>query len=459
MASTGSEAIMIELMKEGWDWIKSEQFQKREAKEALLKETNSPMNNCVLKFDHFENIHRLPKDQFAIEGAPNLRQVPGYLVFGTGQPTKEGFQKVLQYLLVETGCFGRPAQSVLWTNMRQEPVVYMNGQSFTPRLKERMNENMEFPGAAGDYIEWLQNSFVKVIQKQIDDSYLSHNIMPKEDRGKSKKSIKFKQGPWVKYYRDTYAEHPEDRENIEYKVNLENDDALVTLNGLYDQMKSLGFELSYFRLPIVDEKAPRDFDFDAILTEMLNTTRDTACIFNCQMGKGRTTTGMILACLLKDILFGNNDIIYYKDDKVSKEEFPDEDEYLEERAKKGQYEVIDKIAAYLSYLDPGVDEAKAHIDHIIDLCGEKPSGTGLQNLRECILWTQTKHDFEPKKKRPFWKQMSKNFIERYCYLVVFTTYVKAFHSRGFDKCFTHWMDERAELREIIGNGVKNFNWI
>ena len=48
------------------------------------------------------------------------------------------------------------------------------------------------------------------------------------------------------------------------------------------------------------------------------------------MGKVRTTTGMILACLLKDILFGNNSRIYYKDDKVTKEEFPDEDEYLEE---------------------------------------------------------------------------------------------------------------------------------
>ena len=34
----------------------------------------------------------------------------------------------------------------------------------------------------------------------------------------------------------------------------------------------------------MDEKAPRDQDFDAILTEMLNTTRDTACIFNCQVG-------------------------------------------------------------------------------------------------------------------------------------------------------------------------------
>jgi hypothetical protein len=57
-------------------------------------------------------------------------------------------------------------------------------------------------------------------------------------------------------------------------------------------------------------------------------------------------------------------------------------------------------------------------------------GTGLQNLRECILWTQTKHDFEPKKKRPFWKQMSKNFVERYVYLIVFSTYVKTFFPRG-----------------------------
>ena len=41
----------------------------------------------------------------------------------------------------------------------------------------------------------------------------------------------------VKYYRDTYAEHPDDRVNIEYTVHLENDDALVTLSGLYEQIK------------------------------------------------------------------------------------------------------------------------------------------------------------------------------------------------------------------------------
>jgi len=438
MASTGSEAIMIELMKEGWDWIKSEKFHKNEAKELAQREANSPMKKCVLKYDHFENIHRLPKEQLTIEGAPNFRQVPGYLVFGTGQPTKLGFINVLEYLLSDQ----TEAKKVLWTSMRQEPVVYMNGQSFTPRLRENMNENMEFPGATGEYIEWLQNSFAKTIKEQVEKDKVDP-FVKREERGK------------VKYYRDTYAEHPEDRENIEYCVQMEGEDALLTLTELYDSMKSLGFDLSYFRLPIVDEKAPRDIDFDDALNAMRQTDPDSACIFNCQMGKGRTTTGMILACLLKDILFGDRDKKYFKNDKVTTEEFPDEDEYLEERAKRGQYQILDNVSKYI----PGVDEAKAHIDHIIDLCGVPPAGTGLQNLRECILWTQTKHDFEPKKKRPFWKQMSKNFIERYVYLVVFTTYVKAFSHRDFDKSFTHWMDERAELREVINNGVKNFNWI
>jgi hypothetical protein len=36
----------------------------------------------------------------------------------------------------------------------------------------------------------------------------------------------------VRYYRDTYAEHPEDRKNIEYSVHLDNDGDLVTLRYL-----------------------------------------------------------------------------------------------------------------------------------------------------------------------------------------------------------------------------------
>ena len=62
MAATGSEAVMIELMKDGWDWIKSEKFHKMEQEKAKRREANNPMKSCVLKFDHFENIHRSEKN-------------------------------------------------------------------------------------------------------------------------------------------------------------------------------------------------------------------------------------------------------------------------------------------------------------------------------------------------------------------------------------------------------------
>ena len=52
------------------------------------------------------------------------------------------------------------------------------------------------------------------------------------------------------------------------------------------------------------------------------------------MGKGRTTTGMILACLLKDILYGDKDKKYYKDNTVKESDFSDEDEYYEEVTRK-----------------------------------------------------------------------------------------------------------------------------
>ena len=48
------------------------------------------------------------------------------------------------------------------------------------------------------------------------------------------------------------------------------------------------------------------------------------------MGKGRTTTGMILACLLKDFFYGDRDKVYYKDNAVKESDFSDEDEYYEE---------------------------------------------------------------------------------------------------------------------------------
>jgi hypothetical protein len=58
MAATASEAIMIELQKEGCEWIKSELYYKKQVAKEKERAKNNPMQTCVLKFDHFENIHR-----------------------------------------------------------------------------------------------------------------------------------------------------------------------------------------------------------------------------------------------------------------------------------------------------------------------------------------------------------------------------------------------------------------
>ena len=46
-----------------------------------------------------------------------------------------------------------------------------------------MNENMEFPDMSGEDIEWLQDSFVKVIFGRIEES-LANRRLKKEDAGK-----------------------------------------------------------------------------------------------------------------------------------------------------------------------------------------------------------------------------------------------------------------------------------
>jgi len=436
--ATASEAIMIELEKEGCEWIKSERFQKKQADEAKRKEKDNPMKVCVLKYDHFENIHRLDPKLPSYEGAPNFRQVPGYLIFGTGQPTKEGFQKALQYIFSEE-C---GAKKCLWTNMRQEPVVYLNGQSFTPRLADHMNENMEFPGATEGDINWLQDCFVSALKTKVQEGRIDRSI-PDEEKG------------MIKYYRDTYAEHPEDRKNIEYSVPLDNEEDLVTLSAVYEQFKLLDYDLSYARMPIVDEKAPSEASFDAMVQELRSISPDTACVFNCQMGKGRTTTGMIVACLMRDIVHGQAQGRDFPIPTVNRDEC-DEDEAIEEEHRLGNYQVMEQLYRYI----PEARQGKAHLDHVIDLCGTpKEGGTGLQNLRECIQWTEEKYNFEPKMKKPFWKQMSMNFIERYCYLIVFATYLKERAPKGLDISFILWLDIRAEIREIIANGAKNFNFV
>ena len=75
------------------------------------------------------------------EPCVNWRQVPGFPVFGTGQPTEAGFAQVAEKL---------SKGKVIWFNLRQEPVAYIGGLPVAPRKTENPHINVEVSGSAAD---------------------------------------------------------------------------------------------------------------------------------------------------------------------------------------------------------------------------------------------------------------------------------------------------------------------
>lgn len=59
-----------------------------------------------------------------------------------------------------------------------------------------------------------------------------------------------------------------------------------------------GYEVDYTRVPVTDEKAPKEKDFALLMRRLWKPPEGAALIFNCQMGRGRTSTGMIIASTL-----------------------------------------------------------------------------------------------------------------------------------------------------------------
>merc|ERR1712012_537722 len=87
-----------------------------------------------------------------------------------------------------------------------------------------------------------------------------------------------------------------------------------------------------------------------------------------------------------------------------------------------------------------------------------PKGTGLQNLRECIIETKWKYDVAPEEKQVVWKRMILNFMERYFYLICFATYSLEVGTKGFETSFVDWMNARSELRTMIEEGKDKLEW-
>lgn len=106
----------------------------------------------ILKSDHFpgcQNKRLTPQ----IDGAPNYRQAGSLHVHGVAIPTIDGIRNVLDHIGAQKN--GKQKR-VLWHNLREEPVVYINGRPFVLRDVERPFSNLEYTGINRGRVEQME---------------------------------------------------------------------------------------------------------------------------------------------------------------------------------------------------------------------------------------------------------------------------------------------------------------
>ena len=259
------------------------------------------------------------------------------------------------------------------------------------------------------------------------------------------------------------AENPMDREEVKESVKLSD---LKSYKKILTEMAAGPLEgMTVIRVPVVEERPQPEDCFDVIIKALVEENpAKTQCIFSSQLGQGRTTFGMTAACIVKAVQMSSklNKMVETgigsRDwaDGIIKKTFEElaASEDLKDHYLMGEFEVVKELLEKM----PAAKDGKQLADKMIDLCGVPPEGTGIQNLRKCIIKTKYKYDAATEDRQAHWKKMIINFIERYFYLICFATYAKQFGPEGFKKSFKDWMNENSSLRDMIENGKDKLEW-
>jgi hypothetical protein len=244
-----------------------------ETVEVVLPPPCMDLSEFPPKIDFFDNMVAIDEKAEKVEGANNFRKVSGFPIFGSGQTTEDGFLKVLDKVKALHG--EEATEKLLWFNMRKEPVVYINGLPFAPRNPEDLHRNLD----------------VSFSSEELDNLEVHYTNILKEQAAKEQT---------IKTFKDqAFAENPMDREAVEDVVKVE---SVKGLHEIHANLRENGFpNLETFRIPVTEERSAGEACFDLMIEALKHEPASTPCVFSDQMGRGRTTSGMVTACLIKEI--------------------------------------------------------------------------------------------------------------------------------------------------------------
>ena len=351
----------------------------------------------ILKFDQYPGLRNeeLPEQ---IPGAPNFRQVENTDVYGVAQPTVDGMRQVLDRL-------NGKEQTVVWTSMREEPVVYINGRSFSLRELAHPFENSDdFTGSSGEQVERTEQQLKAEVLAEARAN--GGRILVHDETSDGVV------GQWVEVTPET----------------------VQTTREVYDGLQAEGYKVDYARVPVTDEKTPEAGDLQSLVQRVSQAEDGAALVFNCHAGRGRTTTAMVAAQLIQRAQHPETQRDFVRMDSVR------QDIREQGRYDLGNYRLILRL---IRTLDNGV-AAKSETDEVLDLTGD------MQNLRTDInRYREKSLSAEDPSRAQKAEARGLDYLHRYHTLITFNQYAKEQAPLGFPVTFEQWLEERPELTQML----------
>nr|VDC75766.1 unnamed protein product [Brassica rapa] len=233
-----------------------------------------------------------------------------------------------------------------------------------------------------------------------------------------------------------------DGEMVDQWEPVSNESLKTMLEVVYQELQAEGYLVEYARVPVTE---PKDTDFDALIRKISQADINTEIIFSCQMGRGNTTAGMVIATLLYFKRPGASDNSFGRIFTTGRNITYDLPNSEEDKIRRGEYAVIRSL---IRVLEGGV-KGKRQVDNAIDRCAS------IQNLREAIPTYSSSILRQPdEKKREAAVSLFVEYLERYYFLICFSVYLDsegAFLQTGSldHVSFADWMQARPELYGIL----------
>ncbi|OBZ72108.1 Paladin [Grifola frondosa] len=397
--------------------------------------------STILKSDFFSNLQKMSLPE-RIEGAPNFRRIPLTLhlasdapdivagteadskwVCGSGMPTVQGLRRAL----ARVDAHSEGSNMVYWTSLREEPVIYVAGRPHVLRLVDKPLENVEATGVTTSVVESMEENFKRDVLSEV------------------------RAGTGRILLHDEVEERPGVFSIIPIWEEVEEED-IMTPRGVFELMVREGYKVDYDRIAVTDEQAPLPAALSQLLARIRSGMKGGKAgdfIFNCQMGRGRTTTGMVTACLIATTTSWKHDVeplvsLSAEETESALEQYDSIDGPSEEEAfLQGEYKTILQLVGVLSH----GKMAKRLTDRSIDLMQD------VQNLRKAIYDYKLKVNACEKGSAKQRKLMDigVNYLYRYGTLIVFANYlIEMKEGKGEEVAFTAWLQERREITRLLG---------